>query len=51
MKVFVVIKDEGGPYELYPQIKRIYADEENANVYVEKNNMYNNYDIEEWEVK
>lgn len=50
MKVWIVIKDEGTPYEPYPQIKRVYEDEENAQAYVDKNDMFNNYDIEEWEV-
>lgn len=51
MKVWIIIKNEGMPYEPYPQVKKVYTDEENANAYVEKNDKFNNYDVEEWDVE
>ena len=46
-----MIKDEGNPYEPYPQIKKVYAEEGNAEDYADKNDMYGEYDVEEWEVE
>jgi hypothetical protein len=54
MKVWIVIKDNGNQYEPYPQIVRVYSDEENAQAYIdaqEKHHQYNEYDIEEWQVE